>query len=696
MDLYLDIRVLFFLFNFSYGGMTLLREGLTVGIILLFIGVAVAPSININVVKASIDSDFVVVTNGVYKINEPLKNNIDIYPMYNYNFTIRREVKDRTRNVPKLSEEMISMILPYSYNNRLWYTDLNKNDPNIIYVPDDYPSIQSAVENATAGDTIVVRDGSYKESIFVDKSLTIMSEHGAGNCSITQLNNGVCVFIIVSDFVTISGFYIRGITEQGSINCNRANNSIIVGNVIRDFIYCISIYNSFNVTLKNNRLGNFWGVQYRGVDIVNSFDCKVENNTITNHGEWGLRFYNSSNNFVFNNYILSNNYNIICDALSNNNMFFNNSFGGSGWAEFFILNSYFNTVINNSFPSAFIDGLLLIQSNYNTIKNNIFNNDGLFVYASYHNCILNNVVNGKPLYYLENESNIQINESGGQIIIVNCSHIFIRNQAISHTVVGVELLNTNNFTLLNSNISYTNYETFYAVDSDHNKIINCIFNEGYVNLAFYDSESNLIDSNKFFASYPVSECIILDNSHYNTISKNILKQNFYGIVLHGSNNNNISYNDLSEQECNKYDGIIQLYNSNNNSIAYNYIHPGYRGIELLDSSNNNVVMKNIFNSSEIGIGITASYDNKIYSNNFLNGRNGFSEINYRGPSNKWDSNYWYKLRILPKLILGTISVGKIFIIQLFWFNIDWHPALKPYDIPGYNNLYEMKRASMKL
>lgn len=30
---------------------------------------------------------------------------------------------------------------------------------NTIYVPDDYPTIQQAVNNASAGDTIIVRDG---------------------------------------------------------------------------------------------------------------------------------------------------------------------------------------------------------------------------------------------------------------------------------------------------------------------------------------------------------------------------------------------------------------------------------------------------------------------------------------------------------------------------------------------------------
>ena len=34
-----------------------------------------------------------------------------------------------------------------------------------IYVPDDYEKIQWAVDNASAGDTIIVRDGIYSESV---------------------------------------------------------------------------------------------------------------------------------------------------------------------------------------------------------------------------------------------------------------------------------------------------------------------------------------------------------------------------------------------------------------------------------------------------------------------------------------------------------------------------------------------------
>ena len=42
-----------------------------------------------------------------------------------------------------------------------------------IYVPDDYATIQAAVDAASTGDTIIVKDGTYSEHVDVNKSLTI-------------------------------------------------------------------------------------------------------------------------------------------------------------------------------------------------------------------------------------------------------------------------------------------------------------------------------------------------------------------------------------------------------------------------------------------------------------------------------------------------------------------------------------------
>ncbi|MCD6494385.1 MAG: hypothetical protein J7K36_11460 [Archaeoglobaceae archaeon] len=77
-----------------------------------------------------------------------------------------------------------------------------------IYVPDDYESIQQAIDNANNGDTIIVRDGIYKENIKIDKSVTLKSENGSANCTIDAGGSGSAI-TIKADKVVIEGFSIR-------------------------------------------------------------------------------------------------------------------------------------------------------------------------------------------------------------------------------------------------------------------------------------------------------------------------------------------------------------------------------------------------------------------------------------------------------------------------------------------------------
>ena len=79
-----------------------------------------------------------------------------------------------------------------------------------IYVPDDYAKIQWAVDNATAGDTIIVRDGTYTENVDVNKTLTIRSENGSANCVVNALASTNHIFHVTEDYVNISGFTIKG------------------------------------------------------------------------------------------------------------------------------------------------------------------------------------------------------------------------------------------------------------------------------------------------------------------------------------------------------------------------------------------------------------------------------------------------------------------------------------------------------
>jgi pectin methylesterase-like acyl-CoA thioesterase len=83
-------------------------------------------------------------------------------------------------------------------------------DPGIIYVPDDYPTIQDAIDAAEDNDTIIVRDGNYRENIEVNKRLTIRSENGSDSTIVHAADSDDHVFEVTADYVTISGFAAKG------------------------------------------------------------------------------------------------------------------------------------------------------------------------------------------------------------------------------------------------------------------------------------------------------------------------------------------------------------------------------------------------------------------------------------------------------------------------------------------------------
>jgi pectin methylesterase-like acyl-CoA thioesterase len=51
-----------------------------------------------------------------------------------------------------------------------------KAEPTTIVVPDDYPTIQEAINAATPGDTIFVRAETYYENVVVNKTVSLIGE----------------------------------------------------------------------------------------------------------------------------------------------------------------------------------------------------------------------------------------------------------------------------------------------------------------------------------------------------------------------------------------------------------------------------------------------------------------------------------------------------------------------------------------
>ena len=171
-----------------------------------------------------------------------------------------------------------------------------------VLVPDDYATIQEAVDAANAGDTIIVRDGTYRENIDVKKRLTLKSEKGSENCNVQAAAPDDHVFNVSADHVEISGFSVEGANDYKKAGiglhadyCNISNNTCSSNNEYgiylewpdNNFIYlnnfinnCKGVYytvseNIWNSTEKitytyngstySNSLGNYWA-DYTGND----------------------------------------------------------------------------------------------------------------------------------------------------------------------------------------------------------------------------------------------------------------------------------------------------------------------------------------------------------------------------------------------------------------------------------------------
>ena len=298
-----------------------------------------------------------------------------------------------------------------------------------IYVPDDYPTIQQAVDAANAGDTIIVRDGVYAENVDVGKRLTIRSENGSANCIVQAANSNDHVFYVTAywDWVNISGFTITGASgsHKAGIFINAGYGSITGNNISGNEYGIYLLYYSSNSQIKDNKIS---GNEY-GIYLYYSDNNQITNNEISNNGYGICIYYYSDNNQITNNSI-SNNGDGIDLYESTNNQITNNEIFGNHKGIVFSYSD--NNQITNNEISGNCFGITLIYSTNNQITNNeIFGNDygiapwpgstnnqitnneisengiGITLWISTNNQIyLNNFVNNSQNVYSEDSTNI--------------------------------------------------------------------------------------------------------------------------------------------------------------------------------------------------------------------------------------------------------------------------------------------------
>jgi len=87
---------------------------------------------------------------------------------------------------------------------------LTSSSPRAIWVPDDYCTIQEAINAADEGETIRVRAGIYKEAIIIDKSVNVIGVNGSAVTIIDAGDEDInAVVTIESSHVRVENFTIQ-------------------------------------------------------------------------------------------------------------------------------------------------------------------------------------------------------------------------------------------------------------------------------------------------------------------------------------------------------------------------------------------------------------------------------------------------------------------------------------------------------
>ena len=133
----------------------------------------------------------------------------------------------------------------------------------------DYSTIQAAIDNASAGDTILVKRGIYYENVLVNKTINLTGEDK--DTTIIDGGESWSVLRIRSDWVNVTEFTIQNnvlSSNAGGIELIRANYSNIYQiRAISNRGPGIYISESNSVTIVGNNISNNSG---RGIYLIDS------------------------------------------------------------------------------------------------------------------------------------------------------------------------------------------------------------------------------------------------------------------------------------------------------------------------------------------------------------------------------------------------------------------------------------------
>jgi parallel beta-helix repeat protein len=336
-----------------------------------------------------------------------------------------------------------------------------RSDPNTIIVPDDYPTIQEAINYASDGDAVFVRAGTYLENIIVNKSVSLIGENPE-NTIIDGQRVGTVIYVNAS-YVTIANFTVQnGAGFNGrpyaGISAYTRSYLYITNNIIKNNnvgIDCEIGPSVSHITISNNSIVS----NPNGIIISNTNNVVITNNRIIAYN-LGLSIGGSTHSEILNNFILSENKGIELNWMTNSTITWNNI-------------TAYGTVIKLYHTSECLVAYNLIIGG----KNLNAGDYGIFLYLSDENVVMHNMITlckWDGIYTLGVENNTIANNTVTQsysgITLQNSKYNIVSSNNLLNVTRGFGLFDYSDRNILMNNNVFSCECGIYASNSWYNKI----------------------------------------------------------------------------------------------------------------------------------------------------------------------------------------------------------------------------------